>query len=333
MLRPLRLFRELSVALVRFLLDILEYIFLKISEWINHKSFSLGMPDDPNYVNYDRKEFYWTKFFYTQPDLDSVLESPRFKPLLFLGQANVEIDDFRKVFLPFPGLADVPGIAKVFWWEDGKEFVKDYGYQAFYIMPIRSMGLLPDWIAAKINLLVAYNDFLNVNELDEIRQTIVLGMFYYQFLYSVRVSLEFTFISLNPYAAIPTTLLWAMFDWIDQYLGTAFPVFIGLPWAGPVFFGMLNSLRNKILRLLITTPYLPSEALIGEVRTKDGLEEVLYFKGLPTQWVKYGIPNEERLDWYFNRPHVLEYMYKTFGEDIFKLVPDYIPDHFLNGHL
>ena len=327
MLRPLSPFKKVGVFLVNYLLDTLEYIFTKVAEWESNVSLLpvLGMPKNPSRLNFDRTEFYWASFLSAHPELDESIR--RFRGVSFSGETVA--NGFYKAILNIPLLNDVPKIERTFWFKEGSEFVKEYGYQGYYVKPFYGMIMLPDWVASKINLLIAYNEAVTVDDLEIIRRTLILLLVYYQMLNSIKVTIEVSFISFNPYMNFVSTLVWAMYDWIDHYFGFFFPVFIGIPWSLPVCFGMVNLIRNKLLRLFITAPYLPSEAIVKVVNTKNGLQDVLYFEGLPQQWLIHGIPNADRLDWYFNRPHVLEYMYQNFGEKMFKLVPDYIPDHFL----
>lgn len=327
MQRPFGVIKPAAIYIVNFVLDSLGKVFVKIAEWESNQSYLpvLGMPKDPSLVGLDRDDFYWTKLLSAHPQLDRALS--RFPPLAFSGWADCKTA-FGAI-MNLPGLNDIPKIERTLWWLEGSEYVKEYGYQAYYVKPYSGMLLLPDWFASKINLLIAHNESITVGDIDEIRAVLVLGMFYYQYLNGVKTTIEVSFLGFNAYMNPITTLWWAAYDWIDQYFGFFFPVFIGIPWSIPVFFGMLGAVRNKILRLFITAPYLPSEACVDAVRTNDGVQNVLFFRGLPQEWGTYGIPNADRLDWYFNNPHILEYMYNHFGESVFKLVPDYIPDHFL----
>lgn len=323
MWRPFSLLKPPAMFLVNSILDFIGLIFVKIAEWEYNKPNLpiLGMPKDPGRLGLNRGNFYWSNFLSSHPDLDRALA--RFKALSFNGQ--IDGKTFFRACTNLPLIDDVTKIERTLWWKEGPQFLKEYGYQAYYIKPYSSILLPPDWIASKINLLIHYNESITLKDLDEIRSVLVLACFYYEYTYSIRNTIEISFMGFNPYMNIITTLCWAMHDWIDKVFGYFFPVFLGIPWSGPVFFGMLATIRNKILRLFITAPYLPSEAAVGTVETKNGMQEVLYFTGLPQEWGTYGIPNADRLDWYFNNPHILEYMYKHFGENTFKLVPDYIP--------
>jgi len=328
MWRPFALIKPVAIYVVQFLLDTLGQIFFKIAEWESNQSYLpiLGMPMDPSRIGLNRRDFYWANLLSAHPGLDEALSE--FRPLSFKGESNNAKTIYRAL-IGLPWTDDIPKIERTLWWKEGLEYVKDYGYQGYYIKPYSSIFLLPNWVESKINLLIHYNESITVGDLDEIRAFLVLGMFYYQYIGSIKTTIEISFIGFNPYMNPITTVWWASYDWIDHKVGHFFPVWFGIPWSNPVFFGALAVVRNRILRLFITAPYLPSEAVVGYVKTNDGMQNVLYFKGLPQEWDTYGIPNADRLDWYFNNPHILEYMYKHFGEETLKLVPDYIPAHFL----
>ena len=336
MLRPFGFIKVALVKSLKFLFFQIERLLSYVFNRLNF-TYSLGMPIRPEDVNIESKDFVYSKF--TNSDVNKLFHKDSYNfplPELKYSTATTEIDTPLRVLFPYRGISGVPYSEKVMWYTKGTEYARELGYQAFYMKPHRSMGTLPEWLASLLNQYISNSDYVTVEEVDDIRKWFIVIIGFYLMMASVKMTMSVSFISWNPYASLPTIILFAFYDWIEEYFGSLFGVLLGIPVATPIVLAFIGLIQKKLLCLIITTPYLPSEGYIDllwpEVPAAAGKigiamfgpEPILSFTGIPKQWLINGIPNSERLDWYFNKRHILEYMYNTFGEQL-KLVPDYIP--------
>jgi hypothetical protein len=75
-------------------------------------------------------------------------------------------------------------------------------------------------------------------------------------------------------------------------------------------------------------PFLPSEGEETKLLINEQMRDVLVFHYLPILWYRYPIPNEIRDFWYKERPDILNYMEKAYGDLDIQFLPDKIVEEF-----
>ena len=81
------------------------------------------------------------------------------------------------------------------------------------------------------------------------------------------------------------------------------------------FLGMLiGKIADSVNHLVFTMPFLPSEGNKVKMLIDGELKDVVQFHYLPYLWYKYPIPLNLREFWYSERPDILNFMERNYGQ-------------------
>jgi len=119
-------------------------------------------------------------------------------------------------------------------------------------------------------------------------------------------------------------------DWLSGYIQIHFNITVdhsNLELCRDVFFyvvllyGAIVSLRtmfgkiaDSVNHLVFTMPFLPSEGNKVKMLIDGELKDVVQFHYLPYLWYKYPIPLNLREFWYSERPDILNFMERNYGQ-------------------
>jgi len=204
-------------------------------------------------------------------------------------------------------------------------FENSDGFYNFYVQNYRNILFLPDWLSKLIQINF---DLFDTTVLDLAREIVFIMFFYYYTLLSLRV-LSYFFPTINPYTR-PLVYIIFFTDWFEGLvfnLGFRAVTFLGLPVISMFFSGLVGRLADSLNHLVLTMPYLPSEGHSGRLEINGELKDVIIFRYLPSLWKKYPIPNTLREFWYRERPDILEFMKKYYGN----LEVDFLPNQVLKN--
>jgi hypothetical protein len=334
MLAPFKHLRVLSVSLYtkieELILKLIDVILSIFPDPIN-----VGMPIMPKFVNsppfrpltfdVDLTNFYW--FDFVNDPRSVIYTSKRFPDIMQRGK---DFKYFMDIFLPANPF-DVKDIIRQTF--EGPE----YNPISFYIVPFRNMTFLPDLVDKYLYLGIGeYYD----NELLHWMCGMVAGVLCVWGGFSeIRNFIAYAFISINPYASLPTAVLWRFYEpWVENLTPFA-PKIFKLPTHYIIVLAFAKQLENKLLHLVFTMPYGASQGVLKTETIKGKQTEGLFFEGFPYGWKHFEtvkeikerdpvfmelttsiIPNHERLHWFFKRKDILQYVSETFNIEV-------LPDH------
>jgi len=184
---------------------------------------------------------------------------------------------------------------------------------------------LPDFISATIQL------FGGVYTIDDTTNSIFIQEFiYYSILFliglgSARLAISMWLI-INPYT-MPWFLLLTATEWFMDSFAGIFPAVFGIEMTGSIVLGLLGSLAVYVKNLVLTMPYLPSEA----IKQTIGIHEVYTFGGIPILWKIFSVPDKLREEWYKSTPYLIENLIKYYGDEGVEFVPSRILKEFYNN--
>ena len=216
---------------------------------------------------------------------------------------------FETIFGPAPKLETVPRYI----YES-----KEEGFYNFYIENFKNIYFLPDWLSEFIQ--VRLHICLDITVLETIREVLFVGLMVYSQIVLIRIAVSW-FIYINPYT-FPWCYLAAAVDWTEDILQGLVPAILGVNITGTVFLGILGSLADSLNHLVFTMPFLPSEGEETKLLINEQMRDVLVFHYLPILWYRYSIPNDIRDFWYKERPDILNYMQKAYGDLDIQFLPD-----------
>nr|YP_010283421.1 hypothetical protein MKU43_pgp085 [Bacillaria paxillifer]YP_010283475.1 hypothetical protein MKU43_pgp031 [Bacillaria paxillifer]ULD16540.1 hypothetical protein [Bacillaria paxillifer]ULD16594.1 hypothetical protein [Bacillaria paxillifer] len=218
---------------------------------------------------------------------------------------------FEMIVGPTPKVESVPRYI----YESSQE-----GFYNFYIENYKNIYFLPDWLSEFIQ--VRLNICLDISLLETIREVLFIGLMVYSQMVILRIALSW-FIYINPYT-FPWCYLAAAVDWTEDVLQGIVPAILGVNITGSIFLGILGVIADSLNHLIFTMPFLPSEAEEAQLAVNDEMKNVLVFHYLPILWYRHPIPNEIREFWYNERPEILDYMQKAYGDLDIQFLPDNI---------
>jgi hypothetical protein len=218
---------------------------------------------------------------------------------------------FETIFGPTPKIEPIPRYI----YES-----KEEGFYNFYIENYKNIFFLPDWISEFLQ--VRLHICLDISVLEAAREVLFVGFVVYSQMVVLRIAVSWL-IYINPYT-IPWCYLAASIDWTEEAFQGLLPSILGVNVTGAVFLGMLGAVGDSLNHLVFTMPFLPSEGEEGRLLIDQQMRDVLIFHYLPITWYRYPIPNNIREFWYYERPDILEYIYKSYKNLDIQLLPDSI---------
>nr|YP_009495862.1 hypothetical protein ycf89 [Plagiogramma staurophorum]YP_009495917.1 hypothetical protein ycf88 [Plagiogramma staurophorum]AWT38301.1 hypothetical protein ycf89 [Plagiogramma staurophorum]AWT38356.1 hypothetical protein ycf88 [Plagiogramma staurophorum] len=194
------------------------------------------------------------------------------------------------------------------------------GYYNFYIKDYKNLYFLPDWLSKIIQL--QFHVCLDTSGLEAIREVVFISLLVYINLLNLRLAM-YWFLSINPYT-YPWLILVSLVDWTEEVFQGLVPVVGGINLTASFWFTIIGKWADSLNHLVFTMPFLPSEAQRGETIMNGEMVPILMFRFFPILWFKEGIPNDIREFWYSQRPDILEFMQKSYGQLNITLLPDSI---------
>lgn len=195
------------------------------------------------------------------------------------------------------------------------------GFYNFYVINYQNIFFLPDWLSQwiQINFEITVDD----SQLMAIREGLFVGLIGYMFLLDFRMKL-FWFLTINPYTR-PWIYLLSITDWLFDLLSGAVPVVLGLDLSATIMLTLFGKMVDSLNHLVFTMPFLPSEGIPGKMVIDGELTDVILFRYLPSLWYTHPIPDKLREFWYTQRPEILNFMNKNYGN----LNIDFLPNRIL----
>jgi uncharacterized protein YggT (Ycf19 family) len=195
------------------------------------------------------------------------------------------------------------------------------GFVSFYIQNYKNIYFLPDWLSEFLQ--VRLNLCSDLTLLETIREVLFVGLVIYSQIVILRIALSW-FIYINPYT-FPWCYVAAAVDWTEDVLQGLVPSVLGVNITGTVFLGILGVMADSLNHLVFTMPYLPSEGIETKalLNQYQGQTDVIMFRGFPTLWQRYPIPNEIREFWYHERKDIFDYyMQEYYKNQGIQVLPD-----------
>ena len=216
---------------------------------------------------------------------------------------------FETIFGPSPKIDAIPRYV----YENREE-----GFYNFFIENYKNAYFLPDWVSEFLQVRLHF--CLDLTLLETIREVVFVGLVIYSQIVILRIALSW-FISINPYT-VPWCYVIAAVDWTEEVLQGVVPSILGINVTGSIFLGILGVFADGLNHLVLTMPFLPSEAEESSLLLQQQMKDVLVFHYLPILWYRYPIPNEIREFWYNDRPEILDYMQKAYKDLDIQFLPD-----------
>ena len=216
---------------------------------------------------------------------------------------------FEMIFGPVPKIDAVPRYI----YES-----KEEGFYNFYIENYKNIYFLPDIVSEFIQ--VRLHICLDISILETIREVLFVGLVIYSQIVVLRIALSWL-IYINPYT-VPWCYVAAAVDWTEDVLQGIVPAILGVNITGSIFLGILGVVADSLNHIIFTMPFLPSEGEETKLLINQEIKDVLVFHYLPASWYRYPIPNDIREYWYNERPDILEYMQKSYGNLEIQFLPN-----------
>nr|WPV76489.1 hypothetical chloroplast RF89 [Naviculales sp.]WPV76573.1 hypothetical chloroplast RF89 [Naviculales sp.] len=192
------------------------------------------------------------------------------------------------------------------------------GYYNFYVENYKNLYFLPDYVSEFIQ--VRLHVCLDLTSLESLREAIFVALLSYSQVVMLRIILAW-FVYINPYT-FPWYYLVGAVDWTEDILQGVLPSILGVNLTGTIFLGILGRVADSLNHLVFTMPYLPSEGEEIKLFVQGQLKDVLVFRYYPSLWYHYPIPNEVREFWYKERPDILDYMQRVYGDYGIQFLPE-----------
>ena len=209
------------------------------------------------------------------------------------------------------------------------------GFYGFQHLNYQNIYTLPDHISAFIQLQFGLIDY-------EIAQECVIGIYdfliFYSAMWNLRILLSF-YLYINVYT-IPWSWFASSLDWIEDIFGGMAPSLFGASTFGIIVSMVIGRTADALHHLVLTMPYLPSEAEWWDKELPDAGDTYAAFTGImpteklikyhyfPRLWYFYGIPDKLRVEWFEENITRMEYYYKFYGPYGIQVLPDYVLDEF-----
>jgi hypothetical protein len=174
---------------------------------------------------------------------------------------------------------------------------------------------LPDFISAIIQILGGINIIDDTADLIFVQDFIYNCLLFFIGLCSVKLAISLWLI-INPYT-MPWFVLLTATEWFMDSLAGVIPAFFGIEMGSSILLGILGSFAVYIKNLVLTMPYLPSEA----IKETIGVHKVYAFTGLPKLWKLFEVPDNVREEWYNCTPYVTENLIKYYGNEGVEFLP------------
>jgi hypothetical protein len=200
---------------------------------------------------------------------------------------------------------------------------KTDGFYNLYIPDYQNIWFLPDWLSKWIQLNLEIT--VDVAPLEHVQQALFVGLLLFYFLIEFRVKL-YWFLTINPYTR-PWIYLIALTDWLNDWVAGMAPVVFGIDCSPMLVLAVVGKVADSLNHLVFTMPFLPSEGAIGKIMGTEKMETVILYRYLPSLWETEPIPNSLREFWYEQRPDILKFMKKNYGQ----LDIDFEPNSVLQG--
>nr|YP_009497621.1 hypothetical protein ycf89 [Astrosyne radiata]YP_009497678.1 hypothetical protein ycf89 [Astrosyne radiata]AWT40334.1 hypothetical protein ycf89 [Astrosyne radiata]AWT40391.1 hypothetical protein ycf89 [Astrosyne radiata] len=263
-----------------------------------------GYPENPGMPYYPpRKDWFWQK-----TRLADHLPVHVIPPKMIQHPKTIP----EMIFGDFPATNFIPRISM--------DNLKDYGPYGFVIPNYRNIHFLPNQLSEYLQL--KHNILTNVDQLDEIKESIFYVMLAYFHLVTFRYYLSMIPV-INPYVGI-LKMIPALVDWTEDISLGLFPTILGFNTGPMIILSLIGRAADNVCHYVFTMPYLPSEGQPGFARIDGKITPVLHFQHLPVLWYHKTIPNELRKYWYYHKPEILKYMQLSYGKLNLTLLPDEI---------
>jgi hypothetical protein len=183
---------------------------------------------------------------------------------------------------------------------------------------------LPDFVSAIIQLFGGIYMIDNTTDLIFVQEFIYNSILFFIGLCSAKLAISLWLI-INPYT-MPWFVLLTATEWFMDSLAGIFPAFFGIEMSSSILLGLLGSLAMYVKNLVLTMPYLPSEA----IKESIGIHKVYTFEGIPILWKIFTVPDKVREEWYRCTPYLIENLMKYYGDEGVEFVPSRILKEFYN---
>ena len=274
-----------------------------VSDYFKSQAEILGYPENPGMPTlYDRTNEEYAKLEF--------LERLPFRKTYWPPYQEPETW-FELIFGPIPKIDPIPRYI----YEN-----KDEGFYNFYIENYKNIFFLPDWLSEFIQ--IRLNICLDITLLEIGREVLFISIMIYFQIVSFRITLSW-WLTINPYRP-PFCYLISLVDWIDDTIQGFVPTILGVNITGTILLGLIGSVGDSLNHLVLTMPFLPSEAEKTKLLVNTRMKDVLVFHYLPKLWYRYPIPNNLREFWYNERPDILEYMQTAYKDLDLQFLPDNI---------
>lgn len=174
---------------------------------------------------------------------------------------------------------------------------------------------LPDFLSAIIQLFGGINVIDDTINLIFIQEFIYHCILFFMGLCSLRLLIS-VWLIFNPYT-MPWFIIWTATEWFMDSLTGIFPTFFGIEMGSSVILTMLGSFAVYLKNLVLTMPYLPSEA----IKENIGIHKVYKFVGIPQLWKLFEIPEKVKEQWYNSTPYLIENLIKYYGNEGVEFIP------------
>jgi hypothetical protein len=181
---------------------------------------------------------------------------------------------------------------------------------------------LPDFISAIIQLFGGIYTIDNTTDLIFVQEFIYNSILFFIGLCSAKLAISIWLI-INPYT-MPWFVLLTATEWFMDSLAGVFPAFFGIEMGSSILLGLLGSLAMYVKNLVLTMPYLPSEA----IKQTIGIHKVYTFSGIPILWKIFTVPDKVREEWYRCTPDLIENLMRYYGNEGVEFVPSRILKEF-----
>ena len=173
-------------------------------------------------------------------------------------------------------------------------------------------GTFPYTMPIEKYIQIHFNITVDHSNLELCRDVFFYVILLYGAIVSIRTTL-FWMLAINPYT-FPWVFAVDFVDWIYDALAGILPCFVGIDLVPSIFAMLIGKVTDSANHLVFTMPFLPSEGNKVKMLIDDELKDVVQFHYLPYLWYKYPIPMNLREFWYSERPDILNFMEKNYGQ-------------------
>nr|BBC77421.1 hypothetical protein Ycf89 [Nitzschia sp. PL3-2]BBC77449.1 hypothetical protein Ycf89 [Nitzschia sp. PL3-2] len=194
-------------------------------------------------------------------------------------------------------------------------------YHNYFIFNFLNLHLLPDLLTKIIHNY--YKHYSVIDDLKLMHQSWFSAIMRYANLVEFKLTLSW-FGSFNT-----LKFPWLYFFTIVDILETALIPIVGSDYWGvtvelPCLYFIVGTLADEINHLVLTVPYLSSEAKISKIVFKKQVREILVFSTIPILWYKFKTPNNLIKIWHSKNLNQKQFI-KLIEKDLnIQLIPDLI---------